>query len=302
MRERKAGIWLWLDCGQTGSTLIINKDIKSRSSTILKRVESGNSLVNGNNKLFLLTSTRSSLLVNTQFSSGKVSQRLWNVVMLSLQIEHTQAVNGGDEGGALRVVTMKKKEMECTWSMKLCHNRQTREKHKVPRSYESGILDNIAASAEFMTWDGMWVNMRAASCWRALPEVEHFTLWGSIAKWTQHCTWSTWTWVWKWATRCFYCPSWPADCRPSLPKPVDWVGLKSWQDGPEGGEVLQPVTMLWRKTASNYNPHTQKKTYNGTSSWLFFIILNQCFSTGGLQLWGHFKIIMLYIIYKYIHL
>lgn len=147
--------------------------------------------------------------------------------------------------------------MECTWSMKLCHNRQTWEKHKVPRSYESGILDNIAASAEFMTWDGMWVNLRAASCWLALPEVEHFTLWGSIAKWTQHCTCSTWKWEWKWAMRWFYCPSWPADCRPSLPKPVDWVGLKSWQDGPEGGEVLQPVTTLWRKTASTYNPHTQ---------------------------------------------
>lgn len=142
------------------------------------------SLVNGNSKLFLLTSTRSSLLVNTQFSSGKVSQRLWNVVVLSLQIEHTQAVHGGDEGGALGVVTMKNKEMECTWSMKLCPNRQTREKHQVPRSYESGILDNIAASADFMTWDGMWVNMRAASCWLALPEVEHFTLWGSIAKLT----------------------------------------------------------------------------------------------------------------------
>lgn len=32
-----------------------------------------------------LTSTRSSLLVRTQFSSGNVSQRLSNVVMLSLQ-------------------------------------------------------------------------------------------------------------------------------------------------------------------------------------------------------------------------
>lgn len=63
--------------------------------------------------------------------------------MLSLQIEHTQAVNGGGvEGGALTVVTMKSKEMESTWSMKLCHNRQTREKHIVPRSSESGILDN----------------------------------------------------------------------------------------------------------------------------------------------------------------
>lgn len=40
----------------------------------------------------LLTSTRSSLLVRTQFSSGNVSQRLSNVVMLSLQ-EHRQYVS-----------------------------------------------------------------------------------------------------------------------------------------------------------------------------------------------------------------
>lgn len=36
-------------------------------------------------KQFLLTSNRSSLLVRTQFSSGKVSHRLSNVAMLSLQ-------------------------------------------------------------------------------------------------------------------------------------------------------------------------------------------------------------------------
>lgn len=49
--------------------------------------------------MFLLTSARSSLLVNTQFSSGKVSQRFSNVAMESLWIKNTQAVIWKSDGG-----------------------------------------------------------------------------------------------------------------------------------------------------------------------------------------------------------